>query len=344
MQVAQSGKVPGEKAPREKAPPKNADRGESLPKNKPAAESEDAGIGPPPHVGDIRPAPTIARVPLPAAAQAPANLPRCLYSVLAVNPEEKLQFRLGTAWAAAPRTLVTSAAVILGVEELQKSGLRAVVVPAGTTREIRIRGMRVSGAYRQAVEQVQAAQKALDTLPPANAPETFPDAPPTKESRAVARAGIQRQQARDRLTRAYRTQASVDAGILELDEPLADTLPRQTAIFQRPPRQPLLLAGLPFKIDDFSPPDLAAAAQVEQCTGADLAGTGLVNGETIFVVHFDGAPESRNWSGSPVLNHAGQVIGIYSRTATMPNADVRQPPDHAITAVTVLAGFANDLK
>jgi hypothetical protein len=338
-QVAQAGKPPNEKSQPDKADPPKPDPGK-----KPAAESENAGIGPPPRVGEFPPAPAIARGPAAAAAQPPANLSRCLFVVLAVDPEQKRQFRVGTAWAAAPRHLVTSAAVILGLEELQKSDLRAVVVPAGTTREIRVRGMRAHRAYRHAVEKVLAAQKDLDQLPPANAPETFPDAPPTNDGKAVVQAGIRRRNARDALAYAYRSQANFDAGILELDEPLAEILPCVIGTVQWLPNQPLLMAGLPFRIDDFSPPDLAAASRPEQCAGSGLWATRMVYGETNFIVHFDGAPESRNWSGSPVLNQAGQVQGIYSRTATLPSGTASQPPDHAITPITVIAEFAQELQ
>ena len=62
--------------------------------------------------------------------------------------------------------LVTSAAVALAIEDLQKAGLTAVLAPAGGANEIGVTGIRVHPAYRQAFDEAGAARAQLDAAKP----------------------------------------------------------------------------------------------------------------------------------------------------------------------------------
>ena len=104
-----------------------------------------------------KPAPESSPATKPAQPAArelrPIDVRRSLYTVLSKRDAEKRRyFRLGTAWAVAPRCLVTSGAVIMAIEELQQSDLRVRVSPAGEMQELRVVGMRVHPIYRQAAQ------------------------------------------------------------------------------------------------------------------------------------------------------------------------------------------------
>jgi hypothetical protein len=276
--------------------------------------------------------------PSPAVTRSAAvEAERCLYTVLAVDSDRQRNFRVGTAWAASPRLVVTSAAVIMGIEELQRSGLRAAVSPAGTMREIRVRGMRINPLYRQAVARAGAIR---------DGKETQPAAPPSPLGRPpVAPRGSvfpnNPQATRQMLNDACWTQVRFDIGVLELDEAVGDVLPVPAGPTPSRPEDPLVMAGLPFKLDDISPADLASASRPERFSG--LTSPGSSTAGTFFHLEFANELEDRNWSGSPILNEAGLVVGVYSRSTSAFEGAPPGPATHAIVSTLMLREFAADL-
>jgi hypothetical protein len=57
---------------------------------------------------------------------------------------------------------------------------------------------------------------------------------------------------------------------------------------------------------------------------------------------------SRNWSGSPVLNSGGAVVGVYSRplvdSGRRPGGAARRITEHTVTPVGRLADIASELR
>jgi hypothetical protein len=273
----------------------------------------------------------------PVTRPAPVDAERCLYTVLAVDSDRQRQFRLGTAWAASPRLVVTSAAVIMGIEELQRSGLRAAVSPAGAMREIRVRGMRVNPLYRQAVARASAIRGEKDTVP-VSPPSAF-GAPPVGPRGNVLNNNPQAM--RQMLNDVCWTQVRFDIGVLELDEAVADVLPVPAGPSPSRPDDPLVMAGLPFKLDEISPADLASASRPERFSG--LTSPGSSTAGSFFHLEFASELEDRNWSGSPILNEAGQVVGVYSRSTTAFEGAAPGPATHAIVSTLMLRELAADL-
>ncbi len=225
---------------------------------------------------------------------------RALYSVLVRDAAGEQQFRLGTAWALSPKRLVTSAAVVIAIEELQESGLTAIVTPAGGTRGIQVTATRVHPEYRQA-----------------------------------------------HLDHAYASQAGCDVGVLNVDERLEHVL---ALLFGKPPvaDAPCLLMGLSFGLDAYRASNSVPAGNVEKHTGRAAPGQDRENDAWNLTLDHEGDVSRQNWSGSPVLNQAGQVVGVYSRSRNSADDERHgkgdRSPLHAVTSVGRLRDILPDLK
>ncbi len=255
------------------------------------------------------------------------ELQRSLYAVLVRDADGKRMYRLGTAWAVAPRRLVTSGAVVMAIEELQSSGLTAIVLPAGGKQEIRVTGMRVHPAYTQAVAEAAALSKGGDE------PE---DSSPA-EAQAV----------RDKLARAYSTQTKCDLGVLETGPFPAQVLPWEASPPRASPEEHFVLVGLPFAIDEYRPADGARTNRAAQSEGSlSSAGAASVSGP--LTMDFSRDVANRNWSGSPVLNSGGAVVGVYSRPLEEAEPGTSAPAtrfsSHAVTPIGRLTDFAPELR
>jgi len=281
--------------------------------------------------------------PVVAEPPALAELQRSLFAVLVRDAEKKQPYRLGTAWAVAPRRLVTSGAVVVAIEELHNAGLTAVVSPAGEKREIRVTGMRVHPAYHQAVEEAAAARQVLEKLSPASG--SSGGTPPDDSSAEDIQA------ARDKLDRAYAAQANFDLGILETGQFPAQVLPWEADLKLTTPEERSVLVGLPFPIDDYRPVEGAGAGanRAAQSQGRlSPPGAGGQSDRQSLTMELSSDASSRNWSGSPVLNAGGAVVGVYSRPLVEaergPGGAARGLTAHAVTPVGRLADFAPELR
>src|SRR5262245_26150975 len=176
------------------------------------------------------------------APEAP-DVRRALYSVLVSDSTGEARFRLGTAWAVAPKRLVTSGAVVMAVEELQKSGMSAVVARAGDADGLRIAGLHVHPAYRRAFDEATVARKEIEK-------SRLADKPSNKEPRSDVSRNDALAAARESLDSAYESQADCDVGLLDVEQllettlsPASGALPAELFQFQ------CKLAGLPFPVD-----------------------------------------------------------------------------------------------
>jgi hypothetical protein len=274
--------------------------------------------------------------PSPSAGPSQDHVNRCLYAVLVRDSASKRYFRLGTAWAAAPGYLVTSGAVVMAIEELQQAGLSAIVSPAEGKQEIRVVAMRVHPVYRQAAADVAAARKL--------APEASEAPGAVEEQKPNEPQDDQIQSAHEKLAHAYSSQATFDLGILQPAERLADVLTRASARLEGPPEGQFVLSGFPFKIDDYRTMAVSTPARPDQCAGNPASGIPGGNDDLRLMLEFSGDLRNHNWSGSPVFNHAGEVVGVYSRLVTRSAADGAGPPAHAVARIARLLEFAADLK
>lgn len=327
--------------------------GEDQPKKSPShAETGDPPVakkrkkngsdgGPTTAVAAQEPQESPAGKPPPVSADPTAlpDAPSALYAVLVRDGANRRQFRLGTAWAVAPRQLVTSGAVVMAIEELQKSGLTAVVVPAGEVQQIRVTGMRVHPVYRQAVQDASAARQKLEKADPADESADGRETEDSPDDPA--------QSPRETLARAYSSQADFDVGVLGVNNRLEHLLkPLFSAPWQAEAR--CVLAGLPFKVDEYEATDPGPANRMEQHAGSAAPGTEGKSDGLRLTLDLSGDVGGRNWSGSPVLNRAGAVVGVYSRpledATGRDSRDADRRTSHAVTPIDRLREIAPDLK
>jgi hypothetical protein len=300
--------------------------------DEPDAEKMESGFG-------TQPPPTINQPDnsAPGAVERPAlaELQHSLYAVLVHDAEKKNQFRLGTAWAVAPRRLVTSGAVVVALEELLNSGVIVFVSPAGDKREIRVTGMRVHPRFRQAADEAATARHELENLSAAAR---------STDSEGSASSSQERVQAvRDKLASAYAAEVECDLGVLETGQFPAQLLPWESDVTPIGADGQFILTGLPFAIDEYRSPG-PISNQAEEREGTVAAGAGGGAGAWL-TMKFPADVVDRNWSGSPLLNAAGAVVGVYSRPIEEPDASGEgESPAHAVTPVLRLREFVPDLK
>ncbi len=190
----------------------------------------------------------------------------------------------------------------MAIEELQKLGASAVVSSAGETGEISITGMRVHPVYRQAFEEAAAAQQELEKIgAAAQSADGKPRVVNFREERA----------ARNNLARAYALQAGCDLGLLETGPLPAHVLHWESSARLLAAGEPFVLVGLPFKIDEYRPMNLAEVSRVEHSAGRGASPAGGESVTQCLRLDISGDADDRNWSGSPVLNSVGKVCGVY---------------------------------
>jgi hypothetical protein len=289
----------------------------------------------------VRPPEPPPRKSQPATAKpaTASDLQRFLYAVLVQDAAGEQQFRLGTAWVVSPRRLATSGAIVMAIEELQKSGLTASVSPATGAAPIKLTGTRAHPAYRQAFQEAATAREQLETAKAARNSSKN-----RKASGNLTEKGVELALAR--LGRAYMAQADCDVGVLNVDQPLLHLL---TPSFSAPVAadERLRLAGLPFLADDYRAAEPAPADRVEQYTFTIAPGAGGKLDPSHLTLDFSGDLARRNWSGSPILNSTGQVVGIYSRPLAGQDDDKSGEEgriSHAVAPIVRLREIAPDLQ
>ncbi len=250
-----------------------------------------------------------------------------LYAVTVHDAEKKNTFRLGTAWAVAPRRLVTSGAVVVALEELLKSGVTVFVSPAGEQREIRVTGMRVHPRYRQAADEAAAARGDVEKL---------------NAGQSAGPAEKLLQEARDRLAAAYAAEVEVDLGILETVQLPAHVLRWESKAAADLSQGEYVMVGLPFSIGEYRSTE-PVSSQPEEREGSDPATTGA-----LFTIKFRRDVAGQNWSGSPLFNAAFAVAGVYSRPIEegeeAQGRGTGTPTAHAVAPIGRLREFVPDLK
>jgi|GEM_PF-6456699 len=268
----------------------------------------------------------------------PVDVHSRLSAVFVNDSKGKRQFRLGTAWTVSPRKLVTSGAVVLAIEDLQRAGLSASVVSQATSKELRVTALRAHPVYRQAAADALAARQELKKLNAA----AEPAAPKTKQADDAMSERIQA--VREQLANAYDSQANFDMGILEVDQNLPGPLTLAASALPQRADTPFVMAGLPYPSDDYHFAVFAQPVRPVQCAGRSVAPADPASAGTRLTLEFLDEFDRQNWSGSPVLNEAGQVVGVYSRPAGRPEGNSAQLQPHAVTWIGRLKEFVLDLK
>ena len=246
-----------------------------------------------------------------------------LYEVVLRGQEQDATYRLGTAWAVAPTTLVSSGAIGLAIEELRDTLPGARVSSVASDQEYGVEKVEVHPAYRAAETEGQSVMNELALLQ--NEVESNSDKEKIEE---LARKRVELE---GRLFQAFEREVAFDLAVIEIKGSLPQTLETQTSAEPQPGAR-IWLVGAPCKTDEFlidrdrpiTARGLEGTLFLKRSVGsAPEAGTRLL-------INITGDLTGQNWSGSPLLSDSGRVIGLYSRpTPPLPEHDAAPPTQEA---------------
>lgn len=266
----------------------------------------------------------VPKTPTPASAAIDPE--RALYLVIMKNPAQGQTYQLGTAWAAGKRHLVTSAAIIMALEELRDVAPQSAVLSPLAKNELPIVSTKAHASYRQGVADAKAAQSESEAARlelEQNKDETKIEALTQK----VVASDEKRFQALER-------QVDYDVGVIEVATDLPTTLPLAGGdSAELKVGSKLTLAGIPFLRDEYLVDREALSPPVKVpgriLTRMELnAAAGGPSHRWLIKCSGDSSPQ-QNWSGSAVLNSAGQVVAVYSRpTPPLPGQETKPIASH----------------
>jgi|GEM_PF-2306402 len=283
-------------------------------------------------VAPARPEIPPERPSAPAVATAPTaqELSGGVYLVLLSAPDRDQTYRLGTAWAVGKRRLVTSAAVGQGIQQLQEQLPRIVVRSSGDGTAVEIARVIVHPEYRQIAESVAVAQGELDDIQSglSDAEDSTVDAPARDAEVAKLAA------AKEKLLELLQQQLDFDLAVLEVDRDLPTSLTETTDTAAIRPGASVKLIGMPFPVEEFLV-DPEASLSTTTVAGQVQAKVAAEDQSVLrWLVKFREAKPTDNWSGSPVVNSRGEVVGVYSRPTPPAKLDGDYVPStHEITTI-----------
>lgn len=253
-----------------------------------------------------------------------------VYTVFAKLPDRDVYYRLGTAWAASKRHLVTSGAVALAVEGLKSEGASILVSQPFQENPIAIKGARMHAAYSTAVERAAAAKARMadESSTPAKGADDQDETPAAEFAKALA------------------TQARFDLGVLEIEagQRLPTFLKMQTGDMADVSKADFLLVGFPFADSQSQTDGVHKTGDVKERVSTKNSPV-KNESDLSLTMKFAGDVADEIWSGSPVFDRSQRVIGVYSRPAipAQENESV-QKRRHAVIWLGRLREFAPDLE
>lgn len=276
--------------------------------------------------------------PTPAIAKATTKSPSAtlvavrdgVYSVLAKLPDRDEYYRLGSAWAASKRSLVTSGAVALAVESLITDGASIVVVQPFQELPIPIKASRTHPAYSHAVEIAAAAKARMS------------------DSATAAGKGSDEQieLLADELAKAHANQARFDLGVLDIEagHRLPMHLQMQTGDLPDVSKADYLLVGFPFAEAQYQTDGAHKTGDAKERV-ATRNSASKNDSDLALTMKFTTDVAEEVWSGSPVFDRSQRVIGVYSRPA-LPGQQNENPQKrrHAIIWLGRLREFAPEFE
>ncbi len=237
-----------------------------------------------------------------------------VYAVIAEDDEGTRRIRIGTAWAATERHLVTTASIALAVQEYQQEGLIASVVHPTSKQSIRIENVRTHKFFREGEDSIaKAIEKGNEKM----------------------------------VLLAQAAQVRFDLGVLDIVDSgeLDNALPFVARSMKTSKETKFSMVGFPFdRDDDFTDAfDVGKLALIgsKKFTSKQIP----QNKEMALTIQFASDSDDRDWSGSPVLNRANQVIGVYAQLADPKMLlSKRNQPERAVVWLGRLHDFAADVE
>ena len=233
-----------------------------------------------------------------------------LFLVIMQNETGTQRIQVGTAWAASPQHLVTSAAVATVINSLQKKGMNPVAVQFPQDETLAIKKIRIHPAYpKYAVESNNKNEKRA----------------------AVARAG----------------QLRYNLAVLDIDfsQPRENFLAFANRPLKTTRETTYTMVGFPFLNLGTKPPKTWEAVPLKETPSRRLAATVASQPrDHVLTIKFSPNTIEQDWSGSPVLNKENQVIGVYAQLPQSKSGEAkRATPDYAVVWIGLLREFATDV-
>ena len=233
-----------------------------------------------------------------------------LFQVVMQNEAGTQRIQVGTAWAASPQHLVTSAAVATVINTLQKKGMIPIAVQLPQDESLAIKRVRIHPAYpKYAVESNNKNEKRA----------------------SVARAA----------------QLRYNLAVLDLDlfQPRENFLPFANRPLKTTRETTYTMVGFPFVNLGTKPPKTWEAIPLQEAPSRKLAPT--VSNQTrdhVLTIKFSPNTIEQDWSGSPVLNKENQVIGVYAQLPPSKSGEIkRTTSEYAVVWIGLLREFATDV-
>ncbi len=233
-----------------------------------------------------------------------------LFLIVMQNEAGTQRIQVGTAWAASPQHLVTSAAVATVINLLQKKGMNPVAVQLPQDESVAIKKVRIHPAYpKYAVESNNKNEKRA----------------------AVARAG----------------QLRYNLAVLDIDlsVPRENFLPFVNRPLKTTRETTYTMVGFPFLNLGTKPPKTWEAVPLQETPSRRLAPT--VSNQTrdhVLTIKFSPNTIEQDWSGSPVLNKENQVIGVYAQLPQSKSGEAKRvTSEYAVVWIGLLREFAADV-
>ncbi len=339
----------GESAARSATPRDDAPATDSRPPQVPAAVAVDPVQSPVPSSGTTVPAGPQPGMGFPQAVEppTPAEVAQSrLFWVLAADPEGEPAFRLGVAWTFDGQRLVTTASVIDALASLDAKGLsRREVVHCTSGRRFPIRKTGVHPLYANWLQRSRELETEYNTLRPdtiegddqsdlstPSATAAAPRSPTVELAEQLKQIASEELALRDRMV-CYDVGWLTLDGAAELDElatgAMANRLPRA--------RQPVSIASVGIDIEDpyydatARNAVLVVPARVHALVRPPDTDTGRAE------IKAEESLSDWNFSGAPVLDESGRVIGMFVQPTVDLNGDapenLRSMADLALPAV-----------
>ena len=253
-----------------------------------------------------------------------------IFAVFAKHPEQDGYFRLGTGWAASRRHVVTSGAVAIAAEELQREGMSIAVSQPSLKAPITIKTIRVHAAYRTGLERAATAREQIEAAKK-NPREKSPD------DSSIA--------PEDELRQALSLQARFDLGVFDIlsGQRLPSPLTINSSDLPDVSKVEYSMIGSPYSGESYR---VESPAEIESPKGrVNRRGTAAKSDKNLtLTMPFSEDVSDLNWSGSPILDPSRRVIGIYSRPSKLFVKNDKSPRQHAVIWLGRLREFAPEVE
>lgn len=253
-----------------------------------------------------------------------------IFAIFAKHPEQDGYFRLGTGWAASRRHVVTSGAVAIAAEELQRDGMSIVVSQPSLKAPVGIKSIRVHAAYRTGLERAATAREQLEASKknPSEKKPDDSDIPPEEE-----------------LRQALSLQSRFDLGVFDIlpGQRLPSPLTINSGDLPDVSKVEYSMVGSPYSGESYR---VESPSEIEPPKGrVNRRGTANKSDKNLtLTMPFSEDVSDLNWSGSPVLDPSRRVIGIYSRPSKLVVKNDKSPRQHAVIWLGRLREFAPEVE